>query len=443
MISSAPALTIDEKRAALTEALASHTFARSEQLRCFLKFVCEQEIAGAGAEINEYLIGVEVLGRPSDYSPNEDSAVRNRAYALRGKLEELYSHELPDAQIRIELPKGSYCPEFIARDLAPEPSLIKPTTPAAPGVSSLPPEPPQSRRFSRPPLSWLSLLAGLLIGLLTGLLLAGAVWTARILFTPARLSPALAAAGDSPELAELWKPFLQNDRPLILLFSSLQFYRYDDGFIRDRKMLDPARQEARGKELQGALNSSPLSPWHNFTTYGEANGIFLLTRFFTLRQRELQLRRSAALNLEEIADHDVIFIGSLGVDPRLQEIPVKWAFEVRANEIVNLTPSAGEAERYVSKPILTPGPLPQDGYTLISFSPGLRGKGRFLMITAVNDPGRWAGVQYLTEEQHARELAVKLKDDTNAIPQSFQVVIRSRFQSMVPVEINYVTHRKL
>lgn len=79
MVSSASALTIEEKRAALTQALTSHTFARSEQLKGFLKFVCEREIAGTGAEINEYLIGVEVLDRPSAYSPNEDSAVRNRA----------------------------------------------------------------------------------------------------------------------------------------------------------------------------------------------------------------------------------------------------------------------------------------------------------------------------------------------------------------------------
>src|SRR5262245_14928975 len=102
MISSAPAPTIEEKRAALALALTSHTFARSEQLKGFLKFVCEKAIAGKGDEIDEYLIGVEVLGRPPDYSPNEDSAVRNRAYALRGKLEELYSRESPDAQVRIE-----------------------------------------------------------------------------------------------------------------------------------------------------------------------------------------------------------------------------------------------------------------------------------------------------------------------------------------------------
>src|SRR5262245_31572524 len=31
----------------------------------------------------------------------------------------------------------------------------------------------------------------------------------------------------------------------------------------------------------------------------------------------------------------------------------------------------------------------------------MRGKGRFLVITTVNDAGRWPGAQYLTEEQFA------------------------------------------
>ncbi len=85
MTSSAPAPTIGEKRAALSQALASHAFARSEQLKGFLKFVCEREMAGVGEAINEYLIGVEVLGRPSDYSPNEDSAARGASSVHRSR----------------------------------------------------------------------------------------------------------------------------------------------------------------------------------------------------------------------------------------------------------------------------------------------------------------------------------------------------------------------
>src|SRR5258706_100322 len=55
------------------------------------------------------------LHRPADYSPGEDSSVRSRAHALRRKLQEYYEAEAPDAELRIELPKGSYRPIFVAR----------------------------------------------------------------------------------------------------------------------------------------------------------------------------------------------------------------------------------------------------------------------------------------------------------------------------------------
>jgi hypothetical protein len=55
--------TFAEKREALDKILASETFARCEQLRHFLQYVCEIEMAGRGAEINEYVIGVDVLDR--------------------------------------------------------------------------------------------------------------------------------------------------------------------------------------------------------------------------------------------------------------------------------------------------------------------------------------------------------------------------------------------
>jgi len=45
-----------QKREALERVLISETFARTEQLRQFLRYVCDMEIDGRGAEINEYLI---------------------------------------------------------------------------------------------------------------------------------------------------------------------------------------------------------------------------------------------------------------------------------------------------------------------------------------------------------------------------------------------------
>jgi hypothetical protein len=104
---------VEEKRAALQEVLQSGAFIRAGQLQSFLRFICEMEISGRGSELNEYLIGVEALGRPAGYSPAEDAAVRRRAIDLREKLDEVYATELAASRLRIDLPKGRYVPRFV------------------------------------------------------------------------------------------------------------------------------------------------------------------------------------------------------------------------------------------------------------------------------------------------------------------------------------------
>ena len=102
-----------DKRAALEQVLQSATFVRASQVRNFLRYICEMEFAGRAAALHEYLIGVEAMGRPTAYSPEDDSSVRRRAFALRRKLEQVYEGELADARVRIDVPKGSYVPVFV------------------------------------------------------------------------------------------------------------------------------------------------------------------------------------------------------------------------------------------------------------------------------------------------------------------------------------------
>lgn len=109
--------TPTEKREALEEVLRSETFVRADQLRSFLRYICEMEIAGRGGELCESLIGVEAFGRPADYSPTEDASVRRRAVDLREKLQQVYDTELVNSSVRIELPKGKYVPRFVRTEL--------------------------------------------------------------------------------------------------------------------------------------------------------------------------------------------------------------------------------------------------------------------------------------------------------------------------------------
>lgn len=120
-----------DKRAALEQVLQSATFTRASQVRNFLRYICEMEIAGRGAALHEYLIAVEAMGRPAAYSTDSDSSVRRRAYALRQKLECVYANELTGARIRIEVPKGSYVPRYVEMAPASERAQVSVGEPAA------------------------------------------------------------------------------------------------------------------------------------------------------------------------------------------------------------------------------------------------------------------------------------------------------------------------
>lgn len=120
-----------EKRAAVEQVLQTVSFLRADQLRGFLRFICEMEISGRGEELSEYVIGVEALGRPPGYSPGEDPVVRRRAVHLRDKLDEVYAGELRAAALRIELPKGRYVPRFVRVEAAPAPAEAAPVAATA------------------------------------------------------------------------------------------------------------------------------------------------------------------------------------------------------------------------------------------------------------------------------------------------------------------------
>src|SRR5215468_4010429 len=211
----AESVTAEQKQAALEAVLRSNTFSRADQLKIFLKYVCEMEIAGHGHELSEYMIGVEALGRPSQYSPGDDSAVRNRAFALRKKLQEFYEREKPDAPVRIELHKGSYCPRFVEGGTPEklngnETSILQEPSPAS-APTSVPaqmfrrtteaiPAPPEVVIGNERKRSLLSFIAGVIITAIA----AGAIY----LTIGVRRGSGPARPGISPIVAEAWGPIL-------------------------------------------------------------------------------------------------------------------------------------------------------------------------------------------------------------------------------------------
>jgi len=99
-------------RAQLDRVLRSTRFSDAPRISAFLRFVVEKSLAGERDQIKEIVIGMEVYGRGGSFNPQVDSIVRVEASRLRSKLRDFYLHEGQGDPIRIELPKGSYAPEF-------------------------------------------------------------------------------------------------------------------------------------------------------------------------------------------------------------------------------------------------------------------------------------------------------------------------------------------
>lgn len=419
--------------AEVAKLLGGEALRGKETLRVLLSYLVEKTLDGSAEALKEYTIGVEAFGKPESYNPQEDASVRVQIGRLRQKLEEHYRTEGAQDSLVIELPKRQFALLFhapAAEVAAPLVSQVVQVEPAE--TAPLLPVPTRG-------ISWLSLLAGALAMAL--------VWAGWSFFKPrATVQPPIAASTTSAELTELWQPFFIGDRPITMAMTMRPFLRYDRGVIREWSMasMDAEAQAQRVRELKQLLNTERLVPWDKtYTSFGEATGIFLLTKLFDRQQRELQLKRLDALTWEEIAAQNVIFVGS-GKAGMFERIPVQLAFEQNNNNTIrNLKPAAGEPAEFK-----TPSPDPKDfiqqeDYALISVVPGLHGKGEIIAFGGTSSSGLWAAVEFMTEPRYARELLAKLKSKTGKLPRHYQVVIHGRFQSLVPVEIKYVTHREL
>lgn len=105
-------------RAELAEVLSSPAFAAASAHQRLLRHLVEHSLAGDLARLKETMLGIEVFQRPAaSFDPAQDSIVRVEARRLRQRLQRHYEAEGRTAELRIELPRGSYQPQFVRQRL--------------------------------------------------------------------------------------------------------------------------------------------------------------------------------------------------------------------------------------------------------------------------------------------------------------------------------------
>jgi hypothetical protein len=405
-------LSQDPKRQALEDALRSSIFARSEQLRRFLAFVCELEIAGRAAEITEYAIATRALGRPEDYSPGEDSAVRNRAHGLRQKLAELYASELRQAEVRIELPKGSYVPRFVENT----------PSPAAVDVVGLPDaEAPPPQRHSG-----FRLGATFALGVILGALALGG--------TLLVLRPASHHA--DPVLAEFWGPLAGPSSNALVCFASPVHLRVRQSlemadFPRIQTPPEVYEWYRKYRTLPADGNLFVL-PTVNAVPLGDALGAVTLTSVLSGFRAPYTLVSERMFSIPLLRDRNVLLIGDPEESPAarsyLKLARLTSAFDPAVREYV-IRPREGAAgPTFVPK--RNADGKTEEQYGLITVVSGEIATGierRVVVFSGANSAGTQGAMEFFSSPVKLRQLKQQFAQQGHRrIPAVYQVVIRSR-----------------
>lgn len=423
--------SLEEKEAALSKALKSRTFARSEQLKAFLRYICEAETLRPGSPINEYIIGVEVLGRPEGYSPAEDSSVRTRAYELRQKLERLYSLELPDEVIQIAIPKGTYTPHYVRRAAASQAPRV--VSPALAQHQLAPPPPPDIRTNSRA-LTVLSMIVAALAGsVLTWL--------------------AMHHSGKPPEpdpiLAEAWGPLAQGQTTVLLtvanplslvvgpfgheVFGSQNYPAPPDTYplFRAHRVLPP----------DGRLG---LTFSDNMLAVGTMNAA--LTCAATLRSfgSSFQVLPERVAAISALRGRNAILLGaavdSEAVSMAMQDMPLAVEFDPGLHEFVIRNRTTGETippekdatGRFTEVYGLITVKAPRDD----------RNRQEQVLLSGITSVGVQGAAEFFSSARDMRTLRAKMgREAASRFPAIYQVVVKCSSNNLLLLSSTYFSHQ--
>ncbi|HET9531063.1 MAG TPA: hypothetical protein VFQ92_11975, partial [Blastocatellia bacterium] len=344
--------TDEEKLDQLEKLLHSRAFQGSEHLISLLQYLVQEAIANPDAQLKEYTIATQVLGRSSDFDPRIDSVVRVQAKRLRSKLQEYYETEGKPDRVLIDLPKGHYRVVFSYIQGANKDEAVfagDARSLSAPPAATLDNDPQSVDREK----VW----KGALIACVVILSIAVAL----LAFSNISLRSQTQAAASSSQQAvpgTVWEPFLKSEAQTLAVLSNPPLYRFSnnadpDVLLKDSMEIAPEQAARMANELRDKLvmkqNHMPrlILSSEDYTGMGEAIGLFHLTQLFQASGKSLLLKQSRTISAEDLKNKNVIMLGSAWVNDWVEKLPVKEDFTYSSKATIeNNNPMPGEEREY-------------------------------------------------------------------------------------------------
>jgi len=389
--------TDEEKKSVLQRVLQSRHFKDSPIYTNLLQYLVESTLSKTIPK--EITIAIDVFGKDASFNLNKDATVRYHIHILRKKLDDYYKDEGKADEIRLIIPKGHYEVQYIdTKDQkAPKYNRI---------VSYL-------KRWE------VAIILFLL--LLNIYLLYRQIYSNRL-----SLSPLTSNFVDSKD--EIWGSFFENDYPiLIILGDDFLMDEYCPEFKRYRQVRD--WEIYSENDLYDFLIQYPKANlWKSEITgipFGGANNLMDILPIVYQFHSNISLKMSSTLSLEEIRDHNIIYIGEFYNLRVLNKIIFKTPIRYQYNpdERLFIIDESGDT---LNTFLRIEAPYEQKNkynvdYSLLIKIPGFS-KENFMFIVGFGYGGRLERTKMLSDAELRAEFVEEIRKINKKIPEYFITV---------------------
>ena len=416
-----PAERLAAVRSHLQEVLSSDAFMGGNRAQHFLRRIVEHALAGELDCLRERMLGVEMFGRPIDYDTGNDAVVRVKASEVRKRLAQYYQSLPSQPIVQIDLPAGSYAPQF---RWAP---VKTPSTSAEPANFRLNSASIQTQlgkadgadatNATRPKWKLWVIRGSLLAGFGAALFSLG--WFAAVrLSIPQR---------DLEATHPLWATLFDGKRNTYIVPADVGLDLLE-GFSRSPMSLaDYMKGGYLELQLPGA-DSRSATGLHSqrITSFADAQIIANLTGLPEYNPHRTFLRFPRDLRLDDLKNSNAVLIGSVGSNPWAAIADNRTNFHIvyrqgrESATIINEHPQPGEQGSYESH---WNDPA-HETFALIAFLPKMDANGHLLLLQGLDVAGTQAAAETLFDTAAMTPILQRASRSDGSI-RPFEILVRS------------------
>ena len=400
---------------------SSPRFHRAAQLRAFLVYVSKRALSENVTSISEDEIAINVLGRRKDFNLHDDNIVRVQARQLRKRLDEYFDAEGKDEDLTVNIPKGSYVPEFSARTESQVEA--EPMRPIRPGIPI---------RLAVP------ILGGLLI---LSVAVSAVLWKRVVEFKSALQRP--------PPVSPVWARVFGNGQQTNIVVGDTSLVVMQRALHSDislEQYLSPDYPKnvlgaATPKDVVGILGGLAA---RQYTGFGDLNAALNILNLSRRYRAPAVIRFARNLNIREMTTENFVMIGSR------RAIPWNELFERQLRYALNSDPVSGNlliSDKLAGRggPVYgTSGDQNSAGetYAVAALVPNLGGNGCVLLLLGVTMSGAEGAAELLSSGDFAATIRNTAGCHTlDLASRSFEILIRTKLVAGIPQGSEVLTCR--